>query len=261
MYNYSNPYMPSYMNCSTYGMDFTQEAFNKALDLMEEAVQDERADELLYDYLISLAPTQEEKNIITSIRDDERNHRKWFREIYKYYTGKDIQAKNGEDFVKPASYLEGISKAVFGELGALEKYRFIREGLPSRLYRDTVFRILTDEMKHATKYNYILSKNALKPCTAPMNATTSPKPAIPNPSTEKTPDEWVSYIDPLVKRALAEQQAGINMEHLFQEFILSGVLVGLGQTPLEAIEKVEQWETTGESKLLAQSKMNRYFYE
>lgn len=260
MYDYKNPYMPPYMNCSTYGMDFTQEAFNKALDLMVEAVQDERADELLYDYLISLAPTQEEKNIITSIRDDERNHRKWFREIYKYYTGQDIQAKNGEAFSKPASYLEGISKAVFGELGALEKYRFIREGLPSRLYRDTVFRILTDEMKHATKYNYILSKNALKPNVESMHSTPSPKPSPPA-NTEKTPDEWVSYIDPLVKRALAEQKAGINMEHLFQEFILSGVLVGLGQTPLQAIEKVEEWETTGESKLLAQSKMNRYFHE
>ena len=143
-----------------YGMDFTQEAFDKALDLIKEAVQDERSDELLYSYLISVAPTQEEKDIITSIRDDERNHRKWFREIYKYYTGEDIESTDGEEFKKPSSYIEGISGAVFGELKALEKYRFIREGLPSRMYRDTVFRILTDEMKHATKYNYILNKNS-----------------------------------------------------------------------------------------------------
>lgn len=261
LYNYNNPYMTPCMNCSKYGMDFTQEAFNKALDLIQEAVQDERADELRYDYLISVAPTQEEKDIITSIRDDERNHRKWFREIYEYYTGEEIESKNGEAFVRPASYLEGISKAVFGELGALEKYRFIREGLPSRLYRDAVFRILTDEMKHATKYNYILSKNALKSNMVPMNSTATTKPSTPYVKTEKTPDEWVSYINPLVQRALAEQKAGINMEHLFQEFILSGVLVGLGQTPLQAIEKVEEWEQTGESELLAQSKMNRYYYE
>lgn len=240
------------MNCSTYGMDFTKEAFDKALDLIEEAVQDERSDELFYDYLISVAPTQEEKSIIASIRDDERNHRKWFREIYKYYTGENIESKNGEEFVKPESYIAGVSKAVFGELGALEKYRFIREGLPSRLYRDTVFRILTDEMKHATKYNYILNKNALKQGTAIVNMT------APYVKAEKTPDEWVTYINPLVQRALAEQKEGINMKHLFQEFILSGVLVGLGQTPQQAIEQVEKWENTGESKLLAQSKMNRY---
>lgn len=154
-------YMNPTMNYSNYGMDFTQEAFNKALDLMVEAVQDETADELRYSYLISVAPTQEEVDIITSIRNDERNHRTWFREIYKQFTGEEIPIENGEEFVEPASYLDGVSKAVFGELGAMEKYRFIREGLPSRYYRDVVFRILTDEMKHATKYNYILNKNAL----------------------------------------------------------------------------------------------------
>jgi rubrerythrin len=171
--------MMPYMKCSNYGMDFTQEAFDKALDLIEEAVQDERADELRYDYLISVAPTQEEKDIIASIRNDERNHRQWFREIYKYYTDKEIESKNGEEFVKPATYLDGISKAVFGELGALEKYRFIREGLPSRLYRDTIFRILTDEMKHATKYDYILSKNSLKQGTSAMATSANMK--MPTP--------------------------------------------------------------------------------
>ncbi len=158
MYNYYN--VP-YMNCSNYGMDFTKEAFDKAIQLIEEAVQDERADELKYEYLIGEAPTEAEKSIIVSIRDDERNHRKWFRDIYKYYTGKEVQIKDDKEIIKPASYLDGISKAVFGELGAMEKYRFIREGLPGRFYRDIVFRILTDEMKHATKYNYILSMNAL----------------------------------------------------------------------------------------------------
>ncbi len=159
--NYDIPYMNPYMQCSNYGMDFSQEGFALALDLMQEAVQGERADELLYDYLISVAPTQDEKDIIASIRNDERNHRKWYREAYRYYTGEIIEAKDGEEFVPPASYLEGISNAVFGELNAMEKYRYIREGLPDRYFRDLVFRILTDEMKHATKYNYILTKNAL----------------------------------------------------------------------------------------------------
>nr|WP_272507293.1 DUF5661 family protein [Clostridium aestuarii] len=72
---------------------------------------------------------------------------------------------------------------------------------------------------------------------------------------EYTPDQWVMYIEPLVKRALAEYNAEINLEHLFQEFILSGVLVGLGKKPQEAIEQVEEWEKTGESQLLKQSKM------
>lgn len=156
------PCMAPYVPYPGYGTDFTKEDLNRALELVKEAVQDERSDELLYDYFISVAPTQEEKDIIISIRDDERNHRKWFREIYKEFTGKNIESANGEAFTRPKSYIEGISKAVFGELSAMEKYRIIREGLPSRYYRDLVFRILTDEMKHATKYNYILNKNAMK---------------------------------------------------------------------------------------------------
>ncbi|WP_243186971.1 DUF5661 family protein [Clostridium muellerianum] len=163
MYKYANPYMTTCRNYSSHNIDFTKHAFDKALSLIKEAVQDERADELSYHYLISAAPTQEEKDIIAPIRDDEINHRQWFKEIYRYYTGLEIQSKNSEAFIKPSSYIEGIRNAVFGELGAMEKYRFIREGLPSRLYslyRDRVFRILTDEMKHAIKYNYILNKNS-----------------------------------------------------------------------------------------------------
>ncbi|MFC7319701.1 hypothetical protein [Halobacillus campisalis] len=68
------------------------------------------------------------------------------------------------------------------------------------------------------------------------------------------PDQWVEYIQPLVDRALEEVEEGINLTHLFQEFILSGVLVGQGFEPEEAIEQVELWEK-GESKLLQQSKM------
>ena len=80
-----------------------------------------------------------------------------------------------------------------------------------------------------------------------------------NSTANYTPDEWVKYITPLVNRALAEAKEGINPEHLYQEFILAGVLVGLGKKPGEAIEQVESWEKTGTSKLLAMSKMNRYF--
>jgi rubrerythrin len=164
MYNYYNPFTTTpNMNCSTYGNDFTQQALMQSLELMREAVQGEREDELKYQYLISVAPTQEEVDIITSIRDDERNHREWFRQMYQCYTGQEIpRTSGGEELQRPVSYLQGVSDAVFGELGAMEKYRVIREGLPSRLYRDLVFRILTDEMKHATKYNYILAIHALE---------------------------------------------------------------------------------------------------
>lgn len=151
-----------FLKTNPYGMDFTQEALEESLMLIEEAVQDERNDEMFYDYLISVAPTMEEKEIIKSIRDDERVHRRLFQDIYIKFSDKNVQSVNDEQFTKPKSYLDGVKKAIFGELSALEKYRIIREGIPCRYCRDIVLRILTDEMKHAIKYNYILNINSLQ---------------------------------------------------------------------------------------------------
>ncbi|MBD7907913.1 cupin domain-containing protein [Sporosarcina gallistercoris] len=70
----------------------------------------------------------------------------------------------------------------------------------------------------------------------------------------RTPDEWIRYTEFLVKEGLEDVDRGINMTHILQEFILMGVLVGKGYSPEKAYETVEEWERTGESKLLQQSK-------
>lgn len=70
----------------------------------------------------------------------------------------------------------------------------------------------------------------------------------------KSPDEWIKYTHFLVNKGLEDVKRGINATHILQEFILMGVLVGKGYTPERAYETVEEWERTGESKLLQQSK-------
>lgn len=156
---YKNRIAPC-INSTTNSADFTQEPFNKTLKFLEELVQDKKTNESLCDYLISVAPTEEEKNIILSIRDDELNHCKLLKEVYKYYTCEEIQSRSNEKFIVPSSYIEGICKAIFSELDSIEKYRFIRNSLPIRLYNDTMFTILTDEIENASKYNYILANNS-----------------------------------------------------------------------------------------------------
>ncbi|UVI33297.1 ferritin-like domain-containing protein [Paenibacillus spongiae] len=137
-----------------------KQCLQTALRLVSEAVQGERSDELFYQYLISIAPTQEEKDIIASIRDDERKHNQMFRKIYRDFTGQEVPSPgNGEPFEKPASYVDGIKMALFGELRAVEKYREIRRCLPEGMYRDMLFEIITDEIKHASKYNYLFTLN------------------------------------------------------------------------------------------------------
>jgi rubrerythrin len=229
-------------------MNYEQQALQQSLALMREAIAGEKEDQLFYEYLISVAPTNDEKLIIASIRDDEIRHNQLFRQLYKDITHQEVPTVEGEEFEKPKSYIDGIRKALFGELAAVEKYRVIRKGLPNTYYRDTLFDIITDEIKHSAKYNYLFTINQSR-----TNNTGSPE--SPDYQTSSTPDQWVKYIEPLVNRALEESKEGINLTHLFQEFILSGVLVGQGFTPAEAINLVEKWERTGDSKLLRKSKM------
>lgn len=228
-----------------------QQALQLSLQLIKEAVAGEREDQLFYEYLISQAPTNEEKLIIASIRDDEKRHNKLFKMIYKDITGQEVPPANGEEFQKPKSYKDGLVKALFGELRAVEKYRVIRQGLPNQYYRDILFNIITDEIKHSSKYNYLYTLNSQSGPASRLPQTES----APQIQTNSVPDQWVTYIDPLVKRALKETEEGINLTHLYQEFILSGVLVGQGFTPEQAIQQVEEWEKTGESQLLKKSKM------
>lgn len=223
-----------------------------ALDEIRKAVQGEREDELFYDYLISLVPTKDEKEIIESIRNDERKHNQLFRKIYKDFTGNEINTMNEENLKKPLSFIDGIRTALFGELKAVDKYKSIRRALPIGAYKDMLFDIIMDELKHASKYNYLFSLNN-------TNKSSKNRDSLQEDTSKFTPDDWVKYITPLVDRALMESKEGINPEHLYQEFILSGVLVGLGKAPEEAINQVEKWEKTGESKLLAKSKMSRFY--
>lgn len=149
---YNNPYYYGGMACDMI-------ALNRSLELIKEAIQGEKSDAEFYEYLIKKAPTKEEKEIIESIRNDELKHNKMFRQIYKGITGMNVPPSEDSEFKKPKSYIDGIKKALFGELAAVEKYREIRRGLPSRCSRDMLFEIITDEIKHSIKYNYILYLN------------------------------------------------------------------------------------------------------
>ena len=217
---------------------YTQQAFQLSLKLIAEAVQGEKEDQIFYDYLIANAPTQGQKEIITTIRNDEIRHNQLYKKMYKELTGQEVQLAEEEEFVPPASFEQGIRKAILGEMKAMEKYRIIRQGLPHRYHRDIVFSILTDELKHGTLYNLIYTEIL----SGSRNEDTGPL--------ERTSDEWIHYTKFLVNEGLKDVEREINSRHILQEYILMGVLVGQGYSPEKAFETVGNWERTGESKIL-----------
>lgn len=128
------------------------------LGLIRSAVAGEREDELFYDYLISSAPSAEDKEIIESIRNDERKHNRMFRQLYYELTGEMLPPAMESDFQMPASYTDGIKKALFGELAAVEKYRKILFALGNRRHINMLTEVITDELRHGSKYNYLFTK-------------------------------------------------------------------------------------------------------
>lgn len=155
-YPYNAQYQCNFFPTTMY---YPQYALSRSLDLIKQAAGGEREDELFYDYLISVAPSQKDEEIIANIRDDEKKHAQMFRQIYCEITGMTIPSGEEEQFVKPKSYLDGIERALFGELAAVEKYRQILFGMVDRHHINMMVQIITDELKHAAKYNFIYAEN------------------------------------------------------------------------------------------------------
>lgn len=130
-----------------------------SLMLIRKALSNEKADKLFYEYLLQEAPNPKEKKIIENIRDDEIKHFEMFRTIYIEITGKEPVPIGNQEFEKPENYLRGLEEALFGELNTVEMYREIYNGLTSKRHRDMLFEIITDELKHANKWNFLYTLN------------------------------------------------------------------------------------------------------
>ena len=130
---------------------------NQAIELIRTSVGDEREDELFYDNLIKQAPTEKEKDIIRSIRDDEKKHNQILRELYYNFTGQVIPVDTSIVNVdNKLNYKEQLEKALFGELNAVVRYRKIMGTMPSGNSYTLLMSIMTDELRHASKYNFLI---------------------------------------------------------------------------------------------------------
>ncbi len=220
---YIRNYMDPYNN--------NQEKLKEALSLIKSSVSGEKEDEMFYDYLISVAPTDKQKDIIVAIRDDERKHNKMFRNIYKDITGKDVVIENEEKFVEPKSYIAGVEKALFGELSAVEKYRKIMADLPYTMYRDMLFEIITDEIKHAIKYNYILylncCKNNKKSIICKDEKKSKKKREERNKELKKRMDKFGENIAVASNNMILRAKQKVKEERIVEDIIVPGLVLGI----------------------------------
>lgn len=142
-------------------LDFSNKSFqynlNMAITMIKNSVNDETEDAAMYESLIKVAPNEEANEIIANIRNDEKIHNKLLRQIFTELTGVGLPPNTETANYKKTNYIDGIKKAFMGELKAVEKYREILTYMPSKELYDKIFYIMIDEMKHATKYNYLIT--------------------------------------------------------------------------------------------------------
>jgi rubrerythrin len=166
-YTFNNQWstMPDYGSSQVFSRQDAYDVYDintnlpKALALIEDAVKGETEDRLFYQYMISMAPTPQEKNIIADIRDDEMKHYQLFREIYSELTGTPIPSVQDMTFDRPATYCAGLKEAMMGEQNAVTKYRGILYAMRDRRHINMLTEIITDELRHFGLYNYLYTRN------------------------------------------------------------------------------------------------------
>lgn len=140
----------------------SQFLLSKAIENVKSYIIDENEDEAFYDKLIQLAPNDDQKKIIADIRDDEKIHANIFRKIFTELTGVILPVtpnKMDKDSHSNLSYMDGLKTALFGELDAIKKYREIMTYMPNKTLYNMVMYVMTDEIRHADKYNYLITLN------------------------------------------------------------------------------------------------------
>ncbi len=153
--NYDMPSLPSVRE-DPYNTRTNLEA---ALMLVKQGTEGEAEDRAFYDYLISVAPSAEDRDIITGIKNDEMKHFKLLRQLYYDITGEKLPSVETAAFQPPVAYCDGLKKALLGEQNAVVKYRKVLFAMRNRRHINMMTEIITDELRHLGLYNYLYSKN------------------------------------------------------------------------------------------------------
>lgn len=142
--------------CNIEIMDICYRNQKTILDLILEAMKDEKHDRAKYKMMMEMAESDKVRSQIKFAYEDEGKHYEMFQQIYFMLTYKkcDIEAPAVEKY---EGILPAVESSINGELEAVELYRKIMSMLPTIQLRDMLFEIITDEQEHATRFVYSYS--------------------------------------------------------------------------------------------------------
>ncbi len=137
----------------------TRTNLEAALITIGRLAEVDAADRALDDHLFDAAPCEEDRGIIAGIRDDKTKRFKLFRQLYYDITGEKLPREKAAAVQLPASYGEGLAKALMDVQSAVRAYKNVLYAMRSRRHVNLVTEIITDALRHLGLYNYLYSKN------------------------------------------------------------------------------------------------------
>lgn len=133
---------------------------NQAIELIKKSVENEKEDEQFYNLLLQQTSSLEAKEIIKSIRDDEKKHNQILRKLYYDFTGQVVPTNTFLNKTENYStFNKNLKTAMFGELDAVKKYRKILSTMPSGDSYTLLMAIILDELRHANLYNFLIHEH------------------------------------------------------------------------------------------------------
>ena len=136
---------------------------NEAIEMIHDSILDESEDEEFYNMIKNMAINDEDKMIISDIINDEKKHNLMLKDIYYLLTGSNVlnKKKMNNENKENYTYNNSLKKAFFGELEEVKKYRKILSAMTDKENYNKIMEIMIDELTHADKFNYLITKNML----------------------------------------------------------------------------------------------------
>ncbi|MFC0189946.1 ferritin family protein [Fictibacillus aquaticus] len=126
----------------------------QVLEIIKESISGEANGSAYYKKLSQLAPNPYAKKTLEKMSKDEYEHYQMFSQAYQYLTGQQVQPDMKPVNIK--NYRQGLLEAFEDEITDYEKYRDTYLMTQNPLIRDLFFRPMSDEIKHATRINFLL---------------------------------------------------------------------------------------------------------
>ncbi|GAX90173.1 ferritin family protein [Effusibacillus lacus] len=126
------------------------------VEAIERAINGEHNAIRIYGRLAELAPNNDFRQIVQTIRNDEEMHFKQFSDIYSRLTGG--REPKLEKQPLPNKFIEGVEESIRDELEDSKFYQTLSEMTDNPAIQRVFLNASHDEARHATWFSYIWNK-------------------------------------------------------------------------------------------------------